>query len=88
MKNTEVALPWFPITPAYIDQYHESGLITSRACVYTNQHKSYTLDMFDFYCDEKLDFDIVLKTIRAKNILIEQYPDTKNYLESLPDRRW
>lgn len=62
--------------------------ITSRAWVYTNQHKSYPLDMFGFYGDEKLDFDIELKTIRAKNILIEQYPDTKNYLESLPDRRW
>lgn len=26
MKNKEIALPWFPITPNYIDQYHESVL--------------------------------------------------------------
>jgi hypothetical protein len=26
MKNKEVALPWFPITPGYIDQYHDSVL--------------------------------------------------------------
>ena len=62
--------------------------MSSRAWVYTSQHKSYPLDMFGFYGDEKFDFDIELKTIRAKNILIEQYPDTKNYIESLPDRRW
>lgn len=26
MKSEEVALPWFPITPDYIDQYHDSVL--------------------------------------------------------------
>ena len=26
MNTEEVALPWFPITPEYIDQYHESVL--------------------------------------------------------------
>ena len=26
MKSEEIALPWFPITPDYIDQYHESVL--------------------------------------------------------------
>ena len=62
--------------------------ISQRAWVYTKQHKKYALDMFGFYGDEKFDFDIEIKTIRAKNILIEQYPDTKDYLESLPDKRW
>ena len=28
------------------------------------------------------------KTTRAKNILVEQYPDVRNYLEILPDGRW
>ena len=62
--------------------------VSTKSWVHTKQHKKHDLDMFGFYGDEKYDFDIEIKTIRAKNILIEQYPDTKDYLESLPDKRW
>ena len=62
--------------------------ISSRAWQYAKQHKKYPLDMFGFYGEEKIDFNIELKTIRAKNILVEQFPDTKDHLEILPDGRW
>jgi hypothetical protein len=62
--------------------------VSSKAWANIRQHKEYSLDMFGFYGEENFELDIEIKTIRAKNILIEQYPDTKDYLESLPDRRW
>ena len=62
--------------------------VSSRAWQYAKQHKKYPLDMFGFYGEEKIDFNIELKTIRAKNILVEQFPDTKDHLEILPDGRW
>ena len=62
--------------------------VISRAWQYAKQHKKSQLDMFGFYGEENIDFNIELKTTRAKNILIEQYPDTKNYLEILLDGRW
>lgn len=62
--------------------------VTSRPWQYVKQHTKYPLDMFGFYGEEKIDFDIELKTIRAKNILVEQFPDTKDCLETLPDGRW
>lgn len=51
-------------------------------------HKTYDLDMFGFYGEEKIDFDIELHSTRAKNILVEQYPDVNPYLEVLTDGRW
>ena len=51
-------------------------------------HKTFDLDMFGFYGEEKIDFDITLKTTRAKNIMIERFPDVKPYLEVLTDGRW
>ena len=62
--------------------------ILNRNWVYTKQHKSFPLDIFGFYGDEKIDFTIEIKTNRAKNILLEQYPDTAQYLEVLPEGRW
>jgi hypothetical protein len=62
--------------------------ISTRTWVYSKQHKHHALDMFGFYGDENIDFDIELRTISAKNILIEQYPDTKDYIDPLPDNRW
>lgn len=62
--------------------------ITNRNWVYTKQHKTFSLDIFGFYGTEKIAFTIELKTPRAKNILLEQYPDAKNYLEVLPEGRW
>ena len=44
--------------------------------------------MFGFYGEEKIDFDITLKTTRAKNIMIERFPDVKPFLEVLTDDRW
>lgn len=62
--------------------------VSSRAWQYAKQHKKFPLDMFGFYGEEAIDFNIELKTIRAKNILVEQFPDTKDHLEILPDGRW
>lgn len=62
--------------------------ITNRNWVYSKQHKTFPLDIFGFYGTEKIPFTIELKTPRAKNILLEQYPDAKNNLEVLPEGRW
>ena len=62
--------------------------ITNRNWANSKQHKTFQLDIFGFYGTEKIDFTIELKTPRAKNILLEQYPDAKNYLEVLPEGRW
>ena len=62
--------------------------ITNRNWVFAKQHKTFQLDMFGFYGSEKIAFTIELKTPRAKNILLEQYQDAKNYLEVLPEGRW
>lgn len=62
--------------------------ITTRSWVYAKQHKTFQLDVFGFYGAERIAFTIELKAPRAKNILLEQYPDTKNYLEVLPEGRW
>lgn len=66
-----------------------SGIeVSPRNWQYAKQHKKYDLDMFGFYGEEKIDFNIELKTTRAKNTLVEQFPDVKGYLETLPDGRW
>lgn len=51
-------------------------------------HTSFDLDMFGFYGDERIDFDVELHSTRAKNILVEQFPDVNRCLEVLPDGRW
>lgn len=62
--------------------------ITNRNWVYSKQHKTFQLDLFGFYGTEDIAFNIVIKTPRAKNILLEQYPDSKSYLEVLPGGCW
>lgn len=62
--------------------------VSSKEWANVKHHKKYSLDMFGFYGEDRFELDIEIKTIRAKNLLVEQYPDSKDYLESLPDRRW
>lgn len=62
--------------------------ITNRNWMYCKQHKTFPLDIFGFYGSENIPFTVEVKTPRAKNILLEQYPDAKNYLEVLPEGRW
>ena len=51
-------------------------------------HKTYPLDMFGFFGTEKIDFCMELRSTRAKNNLVEQYPDTIKFMEDLPDNAW
>lgn len=62
--------------------------VTNRNWQYAKLHRTFDLDMFGFYGTEHIELNIELKTTRAKNILVEQYPDVRNYLEILPDGRW
>ena len=56
MKNKEVALPWFPITPDYIDQYHESVLKYIR----------------DIRNDESLDLSVDSSYSTTVNLLLQR----------------
>lgn len=51
-------------------------------------HAKYPLDMFGFFGNEKIPFSMVLKSTRARNNLIEQYPDTEQYLTAKPGNTW
>ena len=62
--------------------------VSPRAWAHKKLHQSHPLDMFGFYGDESIDFEMEVRTVRAKNLLVEQYPDTKNCLDVLPDGRW
>ena len=62
--------------------------VTNRNWQYAKLHRTFDLDMFGFYGTEHIELNMELKTTRAKNILVEQYPDVRNYLEILPDGRW
>lgn len=52
------------------------------------QHEVYELDIFGFSGKDKIDIDITLNTVRAKNILVEQYPDSAICLDKVGSTRW
>ena len=52
------------------------------------QHEVYELDIFGFSGKDKIDIDITLNTVRAKNILVEQYPDSDICLDKVGSTRW
>ena len=44
--------------------------------------------MFGFYGNENYFLDMEIRSTRAKNILVDQYPDVREFLEILPEGRW
>lgn len=66
----------------------DSVEVLDRKWANEKHHKPEKLDMFGFYGTEHIDFKIILKTTRAKNTLVERYPDARQCLEILPDNRW
>ena len=66
----------------------EAVEITGEKWQHTKQHKTSKLDIFGYFGEEKEPFSILLKSIRAKNLFIEQFPDAKNCLEKVGDKVW
>lgn len=66
----------------------EAVEITDEKWQHTKQHKTAALDIFGYFGEEQVPFSMLLKSIRAKNLFIEQYPDAKNCLEKIGDKTW
>ena len=62
--------------------------ILERQWKHQRQHQSFGLDMFGFYGNENYFLDMEIRSTRAKNILVDQYPDVREFLEILPEGRW
>lgn len=52
------------------------------------QHETSDLDIFGFSGNEKIELDITLNTVRSKNLLVEQYPDSAICLEKTGATNW
>ena len=48
----------------------------------------YELDIFGFSGKENIEIDITLNTVRSKNILVEQYPDSAICLDKVGSTCW
>ena len=66
----------------------EAVEITDESWQHAKQHKTADLDIFGYFGEANIPFDITLKSIRAKNLFIEQFPDAKNCLEKTGDKVW
>ncbi len=66
----------------------ESVEVTDRPWKHARLHTSFPLDMFGYYGDEKIPFKIMIRTTRAKNLLVEQYPDAQKYIEEASNDWW
>lgn len=55
---------------------------------YEKQHQTSPLDIFGFSGPENIPFDIVLKTTRAKNQIVDMYPAAAGYLEKTDGDCW
>ena len=62
--------------------------ILERPWQHTRQHQSFELDMFGFYGADRYNLDMEIRSTRAKNLLVEQFPDVREHLEILPEGRW
>ena len=66
----------------------EAVEITNESWQHTKQHKTAALDIFGYFGEENIPFVMTLKSIRAKNLFIEQYPDAKGCIEKIGDKVW
>ena len=55
---------------------------------YQKSHKTYELDIFGFSGNESIPFDILLKTTRAKNQFVEQYPSVAANIQRMEEGGW
>lgn len=66
----------------------EAVEITEENWQHAKQHKTSKLDIFGYFGEESIPFDMTLKSIRAKNLFIEQFPDAKGCIEKIGDKVW
>ncbi len=55
---------------------------------YQKAHKTFELDIFGFSGNESIPFDILLKTTRAKNQFVEQYPSAAANIQRMENGGW
>ena len=66
----------------------DSVKVLDEAWKFEKQHQTSPLDIFGFSGSENIPFDIVLKTTRAKNQIVDMYPASAGYLEKIDGDKW